>query len=199
MKTTEEMNRYIAMQRTGYNKDIDISKCYQNDISRTYENIKNFLPVNTRRILDIGCGIGGIDLMLNAHYQGDVDIHLFDYSEIDRNVYYGYNEKGSIYNSLELSRMFLEMNGVRAENIYTHDAKWVFPENDYGIIVSLLSCGFHYPISTYLADIKKCLAKGGSGIFDLRKNTGQIELLKKSFSHVEIIADFPKCERVVIG
>ena len=195
MIITDSMHKYIALQRTGYGKNADIAKCYEGDIGRTYESIKAYLPKNCSRVLDIGCGLGGIDLMIYNHYNGNVELNLLDYSKIDDKIHYGYQNTGSIYNSLELSKEFLVMNGVDESKIKIHNAENEFPIGRFDVILSILSCGFHYPVSTYLDKVKDCL--DGVAIFDIRKHSNQEDELRKNFNHVEVIAEYTKCHRTL--
>jgi len=195
MIITDSMHRYIELQRTGYGKNADIAKCYEADIGRTYESIKAYLPENCSRVLDIGCGLGGIDLMVYNHYNGNVELNLFDYSKVDDKIHYGYQNTGSIYNSLELSKEFLVMNGVDESKIKIHDAENEFPVGRFNVVLSILSCGFRYPVSTYLDKVKNFL--DGVAIFDIRKDTDQIEELKANFNHVDVIAEYKKCYRTM--
>ena len=195
MIITDPMHRYIALQRTGYGKNADIAKCYEADIGRTYESIKKYLPEKCDRVLDIGCGLGGIDLMIYNHYSGNVELNLFDYSKVDDKIHYGYQNTGSIYNSLELSKEFLVMNGVDESKTKIHNAENEFPIGRFDVILSILSCGFHYPISTYIDKVKNCL--DGIAIFDIRKHSKQEDELMKNFNHVEAIAEYTKCHRTL--
>jgi len=195
MIITDSMHKYIELQRTGYGKNADIAKCYEGDICRTYESIKAYLPNDCSRVLDIGCGLGGIDLMVYGHYNGNVELNLFDYSKIDDKIHYGYQNIGSIYNSLELSKEFLVMNGVDEHKIRIHNAENEFPIGRFDVILSILSCGFHYPVSTYLSKVKDSL--NGVAIFDIRKYSKQEDELRKNFNHVEVIAEYTKCHRTL--
>lgn len=195
MIVNKSVERFIRLQRTGYGS-ADIARCYEKDIQKDYDSIKSHLPENCGNVLDIGCGIGGIDLLLYNHYAKNLKLNLFDFSRTDKEIYYGYKERGSIYNSLENSVQFLTENGVELSNVITHDAAVKFPDGKFDIIISLLSCGFHYPVETYLAEITK--AKRGIIILDIRKNSGQIEMLEAAFGVLEIIAEYSKCERVLI-
>jgi SAM-dependent methyltransferase len=195
MIINNSIEHFIKLQRTGYGT-ANIARCYEKDIQKDYNSIKNYLPENCANVLDIGCGIGGIDLLLYNHYLKNLKLNLFDFSRTDKEIYYGYQARGSIYNSLATSTQFLIENGVQLSDIAAHDASVKFPDGKFDIIISLLSCGFHYPVETYLAEIIK--AKRGIVILDIRKNTGQIEALKAAFVSVQIIAEYGKCERVLI-
>jgi len=195
MKTNSDIEHYIRLQRTGY-ANADTARCYEKDIQIDYDSMKAYLPDTCSRIMDIGSGMAGIDLLLYNHYKGVPELHLLDYSKTDDAVYYGYRQRGSVYNSLELSAQFLKMNGVDKAKIGTHNAENGFYNKPYDIIISLISCGFHYPVSTYLKNIITSNPK--IVILDIRKHSNQIPELKKHFSSVEIIAEYSKCERVLM-
>ena len=202
MKITGKMDKFIRLQRTTY-KDAETAAAYEKDIQKDFDSIKNFLPENCGKILDIGCGIAGIDLFLSRHYKGIPQIYLFDYDKIDEEIYYGYRKRGSVYNSLSDSMEFLAMNGVDKGKIEARNVEGGFRLDQYDVIISLISYGFHYPIETYLREIKMC--KAGIVILDLRKKskvldkkTLQIDLLKNNFDSVEVIADYQKHERILI-
>ena len=196
LKITNEMVKYIELQRTGYGADVDIEKCYEKDIQKDYDSIKSYLPETCSRILDIGCGLAGIDLFLYNHYNGTPELRLLDYSKIDEKIHYGYQNVGSVYNNLELSAQFLKLNGVDKKKIGIHNAAVSFPYYKYDIIISLLSCGFHYPVRTYLKHILD--TKSGIVILDIRKHSNQIPLLNDNFNTVQMIAEYSKCERYLL-
>ena len=199
MKTNAEIEHFISLQRTGYG-DAPIARCYLKDILKDYESIEEYLPEVSKNCLDIGCGIGGIDLMLYRHYAGKTNLYLLDYSKTSEEIYYGFRDRGAIYNSLDLTGKFLQMNGVDENNIAICDVnksnqEYLFSLK-FDVIISLLSCGFHYPVSAYLDFIKKC--SSGIVILDIRKGAGQREILEANFSLVKTIADWRKCERLLI-
>ena len=57
--------------------------------------------------------------------------------------------------------------------------------------------GFHYPIETYLEEVKKSLKPDGVLIIDVRKDSGGLEVLKKNFSVVEVIYERQKQQRIL--
>jgi len=198
-KITKSMEKFIALQRTGYG-DADIARCYFKDILKDFDSIKAHLPEKCNNVLDIGCGIGGIDAMIHEHYSQkqfhDPFLNMFDFRTTSDEVYYGYRSHGAVYNSLELTAEFLTLNGVKRDSLEIYDAHGDFIEQDYDLIISLLSCGFHYPVETYLSQIKKCNPK--VVILDIRKHSNQMDLLKSKFASVEVIAEWGKCERVLL-
>ena len=196
MKITKEMEKFIQLQRT----DIESSKLlqqFEKSLVNDYGSIVNHIPIDCKRILDIGCGIGGIDLFLYYYYFGKPDIHLLDYSKTSEKIYYGYQKEGAIYNNLDLTKQFLTMNGVDKKNLAFYDAgNDEFPTKQFDLIISLLSWCFHYPLETYLEKVKK--VKRGVMIIDVRNNTDQIETLKDNFESVKIIDESKTRKRVVV-
>ena len=53
-----------------------VKKAYIADMNNDYETLKDHLPDTCRSILDIGCGVGGIDVLLFNHYD-DENIRFF--------------------------------------------------------------------------------------------------------------------------
>lgn len=132
---------------------IGIKNEYNNDMWSEYISIKDHLPEYAESILDIGCGIGGIDIYLYKHYKNSANIYLIDKSAIDDNLHYGFKDHGSFYNSLMLTRSFLSKNNVPEERIFVQEANagnTIEFNQKFDLIISLISWGFHYPVTTYL-------------------------------------------------
>lgn len=180
-----------------------LKRLFSKDMMQEYNTIKGSLPENPEAILDIGCGVAGIDGMLNYHYKEkkiDVKFYLLDRTELKHNIYYGFKDKPSFYNSLSIAESLLVNNGVKPENIYKQEAT---PDNEinfsvkFDMIISLISWGFHYPISIYLDKAYELLKPGGVLIIDARKNSGIEETLKNKFGNIKIVAERQKRVRIV--
>ncbi len=227
----KDLLQYILMQRTQYLKKTIIHKAvakllrvfsfsdfgsikanillnhngikneYNTDMWSEYISIKDQLPESAENILDIGCGIGGIDIYLYKHYKNSSNIFLIDKSAIDDNLHYGFKDQGSFYNSLLLTRTFLIENNVPEERIFVQEAN---AENiiefnqQFDLIISLISWGFHYPVETYLRSAFDKLKTNGMIIIDVRKDSNGIEELKEEFKEVNIIKEFSKHFRVMV-
>ncbi len=90
-----------------------IKNDYMADMEEEYLDIKNYLPLKAINILDIGCGIGGIDVFLSKHYNSqETTFDRLDKTQTDT-IYYGFKEKAAFYNSLDVAREFLSLNGIK--------------------------------------------------------------------------------------
>ena len=184
-----------------FRRDV-IKRLYSEDMSSEYETIKDHLPQTCENILDIGCGMAGIDIFLFQHYQSDtnIDYFLFDKTEINQKVFYGYKEKSAFYNSLILAKSFLRLNGIDEAKIHLFKV----PSNNqisidcsFDLVISLISWGFHYPLSQYLDNVYELLNKNGTLILDLRKKTEDKTILQDRFSSVKQIAEGQKYHRML--
>ena len=178
-----------------------ITSLYMADMEREYLNIKNHLPEICESIVDVGCGIAGINIFLNQHYKDKaVQFFLLDKSKVEDNVFYLFKPKGAFYNSLELAGDVLKANGIPQENIHlveANDKNEMNIKQNVDLIISLISWGFHYPISTYLERAYELLNAEGRLIIDVRKNTDGEEALVRLFGNVEVIDETDTRKRFV--
>lgn len=169
------------------------------DMEREYDIIKDFLPKKAEHILDIGCGVAGIDIMLHRQFQ-NANFYLLDKTEVNSKVYYGIEKEAAYYNSLYIAEEILKLNGVDKSHIFLQEVSEapLFPGKKFDLIVSLISWGFHYPIPTYLDYVYNALRPGGMLIVDVRKDTGGDKLLEEKFGPLRIIYEAQKYRRIVV-
>ncbi|MDP3958237.1 MAG: class I SAM-dependent methyltransferase [bacterium] len=191
-------NRYVSLEAFLFKNRT--KHLFNEDIAKEYDRIKDYLPAHALRVLDIGCGVAGIDILLSRHYKDAPHVYLLDKSRIEEEVYYGLEQKGAFYNSLEVAKKLLIENGVAENHIHVQE---VGAENEIGypgpfdLVISLISWGFHYPVSTYLDQAYELLVPGGTLIIDVRKGSDGRRLLEKKFGRLEMIYDAQKHERFV--
>lgn len=166
-----------------------IKKKYEQDMLSEFETIKDHIPHTCTHVLDIGCGIAGIDIYIHA--KTHAHIHLLDKSELQKNVYYGFERKGAYYNSLDLAVDTLSRNGLDKDYIHTQEvtedtSSIQSPREGYDLVVSLISWGFHYPVSVYIHEVHRTLSPHGVLILDVRTDSGGEEELRKLFTIVPI-------------
>jgi hypothetical protein len=162
-------------------------------IRNEVEEMKSYLPNNIDHMADIGCGHGIMDLIL-AHEYG-CTVHLIDIEDTAHRDH-NFRIEGSGYSSLASARALLLRNGIREDQIrLTNPKKQRLIDSGLDLVISLLSCGFHYPIETYSGYIASALKDGGTYIFDLRHNTDQEKYLSR-FSEVRVIRTDRKSRRL---
>ena len=169
-----------------------ISALYFQDMDRTFEGFRDYLPSRADNILDIGCGMGGIDLFLYNHFGLGTNIFLLDSHKTDLDINIGFHQDAnlfSFYNDFDLSRLYLSENGVLESSIHTVNIETdQFPiDRKFDVVVSLLSWGFHYPLETYLEAVKGTLSDNSSLIVDVRNSTDGFKILEKSFGKTPIV------------
>jgi len=163
----------------------NLTRLYSADVRKDYEIIRDYLLDSAKAILDIGCGLGGIDVLLYQHYRSSgINLHLLDKEGIAEKVYYGFNAEAAHYSSLLLTRELLKLNGVPIDRASTYDiATEGFPNQcKFDVVISLYSWGYHYPVSAYLEPVRTSLASDGIIILDVREETDGKEQLAKHFT-----------------
>ncbi len=150
-----------------------------------------------KSVASIGPGLG-MEIVELANVLSVSKVLLIDIEDNNR-FHHGFNEQGAGYNNLSVTRDFINRNISRAidftlinpeidNQIKNHDAK-------YDLIISLISCGFHYPAKTYLDFFQKNLSDNGCIVLDLRKGEDHKELLK--LFDAKLIVETGKYERVI--
>ncbi len=181
-------NHWIEKQRT---RKIN----FEVEMENEYDTIRAHLPGKINNVIDIGCGIGGIDVFLSKNH-GRPSIYMLDYDKEDTAIHYGLQKEGSKYNSLEATREFLDANYVY--NYKLCDAAKGWPAGvKFDLIISLLSCGYHYPLEKYLPNILADMTADGILIIDVRQGSRDLALAKTAFGSVEIICDANKAYRIL--
>jgi hypothetical protein len=177
-----------------------IKTFYAKDMDREFESLREHLPLNVRCILDIGCGVAGIDALLHHHFNETApEVYLLDKSQTEPGVFYGFKSRGAFYNSLEIAHSMLTSNRVPENKIHLVQAT---SSNEVNIdiqpdlVISLISWAFHYPVETYLERVHAIMEDQGCLIIDVRKGTDGFERLSDKFNRVDVIVDEQKYLRV---
>lgn len=157
--------------------------------------LRAFAP---RRVADIGCGYAFFDLFLAREF--GAECLLIDLEQNARR-HFGFAEEGAAYSDLGVAAALLQKNGVPGEKITLCNPGRESPPSHppFDLIVSFLSCGFHYPAATYLDFFQKALAPGGALILDLRARTAAAQL--KDLTPLGVIEDLPspaKARRILL-
>jgi SAM-dependent methyltransferase len=182
---------FIAMHRTHLRGDL--KQQYAADVRQDFEMLRPHLPLDASATLDIGCGMAGIDALLCRHYRNPA-IHLLDGTG-HTDVRVLFHPVMKPYNSMPIARKLLETNGVAGDRIFEWppDPAAAVPQCD--LVLSLLSWGFHYPVTTYLALAENVLTPGGRLILDVRKGFRGMETITARLELVSVISTTVKADR----
>jgi len=139
--------------------------------------------------MDVGCGLGIINIFLQQHYKNNLKYFLIDKNKIDLKIKYGFKDNYESYNDLQETKKLLNSNGIKNENILMIDAeKQIMIDQKIDFVISLKSMGYHYPYEKYLSLLKKVASDNCIFIFDLAsKKYKDLEMIKKHFREYEVI------------
>lgn len=128
---------------------------YLKSVEEDFKQIEPYLPENVESILDIGCGMAGIDVYLKRKFP-NARLELLDGD--GKHQAYGFRSDTKPYSSRVAAEKLLEANGVKLD-------RWHEPfTKDHlkaGLVISLISWGFHYPLNAYkvsgfcIADLRR--------------------------------------------
>src|SRR5262245_16355932 len=195
-KISDEAFRYLAIQQGGINDLADNraewERAYHDAMHDTYRSIKPYLPARTNRVLDVGSGLGGIDVLLNKHYWNELEVCAVDGLSDEPIV----NLHANTFNSERVTREFLKANGVRRVSYYAPTA--LPTPSPYMLIVSFASWCFHYPPGHYLHFVRQSLRPGGTLIVDVRRERPKWrEALDTRFQFLDCVWRGKKTDRLV--
>ncbi len=183
-------------------KTFGMDELYQ-DLYRQYLLFKPYLLSETKNVLDIGCGLGYIDVVLNDHIP-DLNFYLFD----SHSTYEGKTKVGNFYNDLDMTRKFLILNGVGKKNTFLIDATPTgtgqvenlapdilkeLPKMD--LVVSKFAWGWHSRISKYIKEVSDVMNPGGILSIDVKGTLndhyyGELEkVTSQGFEHIDSVQD----------
>lgn len=104
-------------------------------------------------VLDIGCGMAGMDILLVRHH-GTLFVHLVDGTGSGIKPDYSYiGHATEAWNDVELGKLLVNEatpGAIVSAHVVTEDRKCPVFDPEPNLIMSLFSCGFHYPLESYL-------------------------------------------------
>ncbi|WP_406721517.1 hypothetical protein RPE78_06125 [Thioclava litoralis] len=156
--------------------------------------------IEPKSVIDIGCGQALGDLFLLVDH--DPSFLLIDIEETPEQ-YHFWAETGAGYASLAEAAELLRQNGAkRVRRINPRKTPEQIDGLHADLVISTLSCGFHYPIPTYLPIFQKTLRMGGAVVLDLRRSYADepdeaLETLFNAAFLTEIPCSEPKAARIL--
>jgi hypothetical protein len=191
---SETVYPYLVAQRGAIDdmKDDPAIWCgrYADMLASEFACFEPYLPEQCDAILDIGGGMGGINVLLNHHYGGDCSVTLLDGTHDEPRMV----RHSQTFSNFDVARDFLHLNGVR--DVRSIDAGHVHPTapSFFDLVISLKSWCFHYPPETYLDLVIGCVIRGQTQlIVDVRRDRPEwAHLLERTFAQARVIYHGPK-------
>ena len=158
------------------------------DFLEEFNEISNYLPKKNQNVLDIGSGLGIINIFINDYYNNIINFTLIDKNYTEKKVSYGFDEKGQFYNDFNVTLDLLTNNGISQEklNIISVESKHTINKK-FDLVISLLSLGYHYSIDQYLEFFNKNTHRNTRFIFDIAKEYNDYNKISKMFYSIKII------------
>lgn len=165
---------------------------YQDSLTADLETMLPHLPEHCGNVLDVGSGLGGIDVLIDRQYGGDVYVSLMDGIDDPPELKF----HNCTYNDMKVARDFLTRNGVVRCGYYSTPPRGAV---EFDLIVSLQSWCFHYGPSAYLSFVRQCCHPETVLILDVRtdKPHWREELVDAFGAEVAVALSRPKFERLV--
>lgn len=210
LSVEDEHFEYLRLQKGSIEEFSDDRTMWQDmyeiALAEQFDNIKPFLPAKCWGLLDIGSGLGGIDVLIGRHYaaqhrgpkSGWPFVHLLD----------GIDDKPEMrlhrhtFNDMRVAKDFQVKNGMPSERFAYFGPAEQHYMRPYDLVVSFGSWCFHYEPATYLP---KLLTGGGLHqdsvvIVDVRATKPEwIEQLDQAMRREAVISTKPKWLRIVYG
>ena len=171
-----------------YFQDKNLELKAENLFDREFNTFKDFLPNKADNILDIGCGLGIIDIFLNKIFSNTSNFYLLDKNRIDKKIRYGFSSNYESYNDLNETKNLLLNNNINKEriNLFNVDQK-IEIKTKIDLVISLKSMGYHYPVDTYIELFQNCCTEKTIFIYDVGDTQYNEDYLKTFFGDVQII------------
>ena len=171
-----------------YFQNKNLEKITEELFLKELDTFKNFLPNSVNTIMDIGCGLGIINIYLNKFFEKKPIFFLLDKNRIDRKIKYGFSINYESYNDLNETKNILLENEIDSDCVYLFDVEKQFQINKkIDLVISLKSMGYHYPINSYIELLRNCCTKNTVFIYDIGENQYDENYLKTIFDDVKII------------
>lgn len=157
---------------------------YQNSKRKNFELLEKYLKTPPKNILDIGCGLAWESRFFNEKYNSELWLLDGDADQGNKNKpnhssdtkYHNNAEEFLFYYSLQKLKEELDSRGTKKYHLIDCNNITISDEIKFDLITSWVSCGFHYPISTYKNLIKKHSYDNTVVAMDVRHQKGKLYL-----------------------
>ena len=166
----------------------DLEKKTENLFLTEIKTFKNYLPNSVNNVMDIGCGLGIINIYLNKIFNNKPNFFLLDKNRIDKKIKYGFSDNYESYNDLTETKNILLNNKFKNSCIKLFNVEnKIIINKKIDLVISLKSMGYHYPLEIYLNLFKKCCSKNTIFIFDVNEKYYNKNVIEKYFKNFKVI------------
>ncbi len=172
---------------------------YVNTILGEFRCIEPYLPATCDAVLDVGSGLGGIDILLQRHYGDSCHVTLLDGADDAPMV----QSHAKTFNHMGVARNFLAANGVVNVHCVDANAGVLRAPSFFDLVVSFKSWCFHVEPRRYIDFVRTNSIPGGQTkvIVDMRRRDKEQARfydwhaqMSAAFRHVALIYQGPKVE-----
>ena len=156
------------------------TELYQQLKRENFELVDKYLPSIPLKILDIGCGLAWESRLFNQKYASELWLLDGDTKNNDNksptateDAYHSTSDEFLYYYPLQKLNEELQKLGTKNYNLIDCNNIQIADDIKFDLITSWVSCGFHYPSSTYRDLILKHSHVDTKIIFDIRIKTKQ--------------------------
>lgn len=169
-----------------------ISEQYIERKRQNFFTVDQHFNCEFKRILDIGCGLAYEARFFNEKYNselwlmdGDVEDNQKKNTAAKTAKWHDSAQDFLYYNSLKDLDQELAKSGIANYHLVNCEQIDFSPSLKFDLITSWLSCGYHYPVSTYASLIKAHSHADTKLIFDLRLRKDSVVLEEGVFEVVK--------------
>ena len=160
-----------------------------------FELVDNYIDFQPKTILDIGCGFARESQLFQEKYSSNLFLLDGNYNQStdkNRDISYGPSDNFMFYNHVNELKYHWDSQNMKYTFVNGNDP-FIRNSVKFDLIYSFLSCGFHYPASTYKDLILKHSTPDTVIIMDIRhiKRQRDIEI-------VDIVAKDRKSQKLKI-
>lgn len=190
----QESYKYLYVQRgsIAHIKDFENwRRAYNKSTWEQYTDIIPHIPSSCSSSLDIGSGLGGIDVLLSKHYGTGCKVELLDGEHYDAVV----KRHNQPFSNHAVMRNFLEANGV---SNYAISSPETAGPKIHDLIISMSAYCFHIHPDTYIDLVRKSCDRKTICIFRVRKESGYLDYLRQHFRDVYVIKEEKKGDLICL-
>lgn len=205
IKLTDRSFSFLALQRGGLHDlrtdKVQWAAAYRNDLLAEFMGIKPYLPLTCPTMLDVGSGLGGLDMLIHRYYKwgrGGCKNWLLDGREYCGDLNAGEVDHDTPFNDEQVTRAFWQLNGCQLSGYVDAESLYIPEGITFDIILSTQSWCFHYEPDTFLELVKAHTSQDVMLILDVRKNKPKWhKQLEKYFKCTHVLADKKKYQRTI--